>query len=240
MSRYTLHTYLATGTYPKINAKALPNILRENRACFVTLKKRQTGLRGCIGLFETDQPLFKNVMERSVYAALHDPRFRPLAMDELKNLKIEISVLTVPQKLNVETPEALLHQLRPKIDGVIIQTPYGSSTYLPQVWEQLPHTVSFLSHLCEKQGAPADFWRTNFSSIRVSTYQAIHFEEADFGTLAVGKTGAMVGKKGALVLGQVPLEDGKGGCIPGPRHEGEALPPGTILSSTSDISVETP
>jgi AMMECR1 domain-containing protein len=67
--------------------------------------------------------------------------------------------------------------LRPGIDGVILTTTYGSSTYLPQVWEQIPDPELFLTELCRKHGAPGDCWRTD-DLVRVEVYQVHHFEEA--------------------------------------------------------------
>ena len=125
--------------------------------------------------------LYQNVMNRAVTAATRDPRFPKVTLDELKNIKIEISVLTEPKQLNFSSPDDLLSKLQPLIHGVILQTPYGSSTYLPQVWEQLPDKQEFLSRLCQKHGAPYHLWKTDHKKIKISTYQAIVFGEEKFG-----------------------------------------------------------
>ncbi len=97
----------------------------------------------------------------------------------MKDIEIEISVLTLPQKLDYSTPEELLNKLKPKIDGVILITKYGNSTYLPQVWEQIPDKKMFLSYLCRKHGAPMDAWK--LPDTQVYVYHAIHFSEGEFG-----------------------------------------------------------
>ncbi|MEA3328446.1 MAG: AmmeMemoRadiSam system protein A [Candidatus Omnitrophota bacterium] len=177
LARRTISSYLKDGAMLKIEKKEVPEDLREKRACFVTLTKKQGGLRGCMGLFGARTELYKNVMDRAVAAAVRDPRFPCLACDELKKVRIEISVLTPPEELSFETPEDLLGKLRPGKDGVVIYTRYGASTYLPQVWEQIPDKEMFLSHLCSKQGAPSDYWRTNYKDVRIEIYQAIVFGE---------------------------------------------------------------
>jgi hypothetical protein len=120
-------------------------------------------------------------------------------------------------------------------DGVIIETRYGSSTYLPQVWEQLPDKEVFLSELCRKHGAPADTWKKDYKNIKVFTYQAVVFGEEIYGRIVVGKNGAVVGKGGAVLFGSVvPLKEGYtyGGYKVG---EGVELAPGAIVMPESDI-----
>ncbi len=129
-------------------------------------------------------------------------------------------------------------KLRPLKDGVIITTKYGSSTYLPQVWEQLPDKKDFLSNLCHKHGAPSDYWETDWKNMTVQTYEAIVFGEEVYGRRVVGKNGAIVGEKGAYLLGAVkPLKEGLyyGGYK---ANKGTKLMPGAIVTSDSDIIEE--
>lgn len=120
-------------------------IFSEKRGVFVTLNnKSDHNLRGCIGLIEPIQPLAKGIIEMAESAAFHDPRFTPLAKEELNQIKIEISVLTPPEKISDPLKEIELGH-----HGVIIkQGPY-SGVYLPQVatdtnWD----LATFLSSLC--------------------------------------------------------------------------------------------
>lgn len=181
LARQTLERYLAGGSVPEVAPETVSEALRQKAPCFVTLHKKVTGLRGCIGLFERKSPLFENVISRAIAAAVYDPRFQRVAPEELKEIKIEISVLTKPEPLAFESPEDLLSKLRPMMDGVILETPYGSATFLPQVWEQLPDKETFLAHLCMKHGAPANAWKKDYRRVKVKTYQAIVFEEKHYG-----------------------------------------------------------
>jgi len=181
MARETLHKFLKNGSIPTFKGQTLSKPLQKKRACFVTLTKKDFGLRGCIGVFERTRPLYENVIDRAIAAATKDPRFPRVTYDELKNIKIEISVLTVPKSLIFQSPEDLLAKLRPLKDGVILKTRYGSSTFLPQVWEQLPDREIFLSRLSQKHGAPKNIWKTDFKNISVLTYQAIVFGEEHYG-----------------------------------------------------------
>lgn len=181
LARETLQLHLKNKEGPEINPDELSDNLKENRPCFVTLMKRDYGLRGCIGMFEFSSPLYKNIISRSIAAALSDYRFPSVSYEELKDIKIEISILTEPKELKFKDPEDLLNKLRPKKDGVILYTPYGTSTYLPQVWEQLPEKEAFLSNLCRKGGAHPDYWKTSYKNLKVEIYHAIHFEEETYG-----------------------------------------------------------
>ncbi len=150
----------------------MPEILKDNRGCFVTLTSKGD-LRGCIGYIEPIKPLYLAVMENAENAALKDPRFPPVTVNELSGIKVEVSVLTKPQPLEFSTPDELLKKLVPGVHGVILRKGFYQSTYLPQVWEQLPDKLKFLEQLSLKAGMPRDGWKT--SEVRV--YTAEHFSE---------------------------------------------------------------
>ena len=158
---------------PRPDAGNPPAITRENAGCFVTLTMRGE-LRGCIGYIEGIKPLYEAVMDNAKNAALDDPRFSPVTPGELKDIKVEVSVLTKPAPLEYKGPQDLLDKLVPGRDGVILQQGYHQSTFLPQVWDQLPDKVQFLEHLSVKGGMPADGWKT----ANVKRYRAIHFDES--------------------------------------------------------------
>lgn len=148
--------------------------LREKRGCFVTLHKKGA-LRGCIGTIEPITPLIDCVEENSLNAAFRDPRFPPLATEELPDVDIEISVLTVPERLDYIDGEDLKKKLKPGIHGVILSRGTQRATFLPQVWEQLPDKEVFLDHLCQKGGMSKKFWMDKETI--VSVYEAEHFSE---------------------------------------------------------------
>lgn len=130
--------------------------LRSPGASFVTLTQRGC-LRGCIGSLEAHRALYLDVQANAVAAALRDPRFPPLPADELHFTRVEVSLLSATEPLAFESEADALAQLRPGVDGILLE--YGSlrSTFLPQVWEQLPGPQDFMSQLKRKAGLPGDF-----------------------------------------------------------------------------------
>ena len=124
----------------------------------------------------------------------------------------------------------------PLKDGVILKTPYGASTFLPQVWEQLPDKEEFLAHLCRKHGAPGDAWRRDYKNVAVSTYEAVVFSEEVFGRRVVGRHGATVGDKGAAVLGSTDFTANGFQRGATPVAAGTKLTPGTIVAPDADVT----
>ncbi len=161
-----------------VDPQGLPPELRYDAACFVTLTEDGV-LRGCmLDSFTAHEPLYANVLRNVILAARDDPRFAPVARDEVPTIRIELSVLSAPTPLSFRDPQDLLRRLTPGQDGVILKTRWGFSTYLPQIWETFPDPASFLSHLCEKQGVPADTWKTD-PTITVEIYRVTHFSEEE-------------------------------------------------------------
>jgi hypothetical protein len=147
--------------------------LDEPGATFVTLR-RHGDLRGCIGSLEADRALRVDVARNARAAALHDPRFEPLAEIELEGLSIEVSLLSPPQALDFRDEHDLLRQLAEAREGVVLEAGRCRSTFLPQVWEQLPDARDFLRHLKAKAGLAPDHWATD---IRVSRYSVEKWSE---------------------------------------------------------------
>lgn len=142
-------------------------------ASFVTLT-RQGSLRGCIGTLQAHRPLRLDVEANAVAAALNDPRFMPLRQEELAGIQVEVSVLSTPETLEFDSEANALARLRPGLDGIVLE--YGSrrSTFLPQVWEQLPQPADFLFQLKRKAGLPGDFWH---DGLRLQRYSVAKFQE---------------------------------------------------------------
>ncbi len=236
LARQTVLWHLKYDVLPQPPESGLNARLQQKLGCFVTLEHKSKGLRGCIGIFERSKPLYQNVISR-VVAAAHDFRFQqnPVTYPELKDIYIEISVLTEPQNLLFTSPEDLLAKLRPGTDGVIITTRYGTSTFLPQVWEHFSKKEDFLGHLCEKHGAPMRTWNTEYQNVKIQTYQALVFREDNNERMVVGPMGAVVGRQGATRLGFVDptAETDQGSKVP--LKEGVRLEPGVIVTWDSDI-----
>lgn len=174
LARQTIQRAVSGEEFPVIQETDLTPALRAPGASFVTLTKHGD-LRGCIGALEAYQPLAYDVREHAAAAALEDYRFTPVKPDEVSSIQIEISRLTPPQKIDYDSPEKLPGFIRPGIDGVILRDNYRRATFLPQVWEKLPEPEQFLSHLCQKMGAPSDLWKRKL--LQVWVYQVEEFHE---------------------------------------------------------------
>jgi hypothetical protein len=135
-----------------------PEWLLAPGASFVTLKEGRA-LRGCIGSLEARRPLNDDVRANAVSAALQDPRFPPVDAMELEQMSIEVSVLSPSSPLAVDGFAGAYDAIRPRIDGVILKVgTRHKATFLPQVWEELPHPADFLRHLWLKAGVEPGVW----------------------------------------------------------------------------------
>ena len=143
-----------------------PPPLRENRATFVTLHL-DGRLRGCIGTLEAHRPLVTDVAHNAYAAAFQDPRFQPVSESEHQRLDLEISVLSPATAMQFDSEADLLRQLRPGVDGLILEDAGHRGTFLPAVWEQLPKPEAFLRQLKQKAGLPPEHWSPG---VKVSRY----------------------------------------------------------------------
>ena len=150
--------------------------LSEPRGCFVTLTE-QGALRGCIGNLAASGSLMEAVAANARSAALRDPRFRPVAAEEVPAIKIEVSVLSEPRQLFYSSPDDLLRKLVPGADGVVFRLGNRGATYLPQVWGQIPDKREFMDSLAEKAGCEAADWRSPNAAIFV--YEVESFKEPE-------------------------------------------------------------
>ena len=158
----------------EVSKKPFSEAVFKKQGCFVTLEKKHQ-LRGCIGHIAPQTSIIDCVLQCTASAALRDRRFKPVTKDELKDIDIEISVLTTPKAVPVKGPKALLEFLVPKKHGVILRQGQNSSTYLPQVWNQLPEKTQFLGRLCMKAGLDANCWQA--PKTQIFTYKSILFKE---------------------------------------------------------------
>ncbi len=134
-----------------------PGWLDEPGATFVTLT-RDGRLRGCIGSVQAFRRLGDDVMRNACSAAFSDPRFPPLPVHEIPNVRIEVSLLSTTEPIPAPSRDELLAHLVPGVDGLILAWHGHRGTFLPQVWEQLPDPHDFVEHLLHKAGLPVVFW----------------------------------------------------------------------------------
>lgn len=174
LARQALEMGVRGDKLPPLDLESMPARLREDGASFVTLTIGGN-LRGCIGALEPSMSLAQDVREHAVAAALQDYRFPNVGPDELSQIEIEVSRLTIPVPLEYTTPEDLMSKLRPGIDGVFLRDGVRRATFLPQVWEKIPDPAEFLDNLCYKMGAEADLWRKKH--LDVSIYRVEEFHE---------------------------------------------------------------
>lgn len=125
--------------------------LASRGATFVTLRA-EGELRGCIGSVRAQRALGDDIVINAIAAATRDPRFLPVGVYELNDIRVEVSLLSEPQFLDFAGEDDLLGQLRPGIDGLMLFGGCRSATFLPQVWEQLPDPRDFLDALLRKGG----------------------------------------------------------------------------------------
>jgi AmmeMemoRadiSam system protein A len=142
--------------------------LREPGASFVSLHRADATLRGCIGTLEALRPIAQDVAENAFAAAFRDPRFAPVAREELDELHLSISLLGPHEPIPADSPEALAATLRPGHDGLVLQQGARRATFLPAVWRSLADPLAFVHALEQKAGITS--WRTPVEAWRYETF----------------------------------------------------------------------
>jgi AmmeMemoRadiSam system protein A len=169
LARESLQATLGRGV---VHPRAEP-WLQEPGATFVTLRE-DGDLRGCVGSIRAYRPLGEDVVANARAAALYDSRFPPVVPAELPRISLEVSLLSPPAPLPAATEAEAIARLRPGVDGVILEDGPARSTFLPQVWEQLPEPRRFLAYLKQKAGLRPDAWSP---TLRLWTYTVAKWEE---------------------------------------------------------------
>lgn len=137
------------------------SVLKEKRGAFVSLHRRGM-LRGCIGCIEGRKPLLGTIEEMARAAAFNDPRFPPLSAEELKDLDIEISVLTPLKQISD------INEIEIGVHGLFIERQHCCGLLLPQVatewgWDR----IRFLEESCRKAGLPSNSWKEKGTKIYI-------------------------------------------------------------------------
>ena len=131
----------------------------QNRGAFVTLHTfPNLELRGCIGIPEPVMPL-KNALASAAKSATKDPRFNKLDVNEIDKIVIEVTILTRPEIIVVNSPKEYKNQVKIGRDGLIVEQGFFKGLLLPQVpVEQNWDLEEFLSNTCMKAGLLPDAW----------------------------------------------------------------------------------
>ncbi len=168
VARRSIRHGLERGGPLPVDPNDFPPELTVVRATFVTLEKAGA-LRGCIGSLTAVRPLVEDIAHNAYSAAFKDPRFAPVDQSELEALEIHLSILSPPEPMQVASEGDLIAQLRPGIDGLIIEDDGRRATFLPSVWQSLPQPELFLRHLKQKAGLAPDHWSERFKAYRYTT-----------------------------------------------------------------------
>ena len=152
--------------------RAYPD-LAQPYATFVTLTLHGK-LRGCIGSLIAHRPLIEDLISNATSAAFRDPRFSPLTPEEFLEIRIEVSLLTPPKRVEYASKEELKRVIHPLVDGVILRLGNQQATFLPQVWEELTDFDDFFAHLGLKAGIGHDPLSHH---PEIYSYQVQKFEE---------------------------------------------------------------
>ncbi len=166
----------------KIKPDSLPKVFGENRGVFVTLNKtpeliqgtKRKELRGCIGRPYPILPLGEAIILSAINAARSDPRFHPVKPEEVDELVIEVTVLTIPRRINAK-PKDIPGKIVIGKDGLIVATNRCSGLLLPQVAvEHGFDCTEFLCQTCMKAGLMPDAW---LNGAEVYSFEGQIFEE---------------------------------------------------------------
>jgi AmmeMemoRadiSam system protein A len=169
LARMTLAAYLADQTIPDYHTSR--GALLERKGAFVSLHRGEE-LRGCIGQLYPDRELYKIVQHCVLSAALEDARFLPVKHEELKDLTIEISVLTPFRRVRdfdeIEVGKHGLYIVQGRFRGLLL--PQVATQYC---WDR----TTFLAQTCRKSGLPESAWRD--SRTMIHSFEAEVFSESD-------------------------------------------------------------
>jgi AmmeMemoRadiSam system protein A len=150
------------------DARDLPADLLRVQASFVTLTI-DSQLRGCCGALEPRQLLATDVWHNAQASAFRDPRFEPLQLEEWRDADLEVAVLSPLTRMPSRSEPALLGELRPGVDGLVIAWRGARATFLPKVWQTISDPREFLRHLKSKAGWRGDFWAPDIEAWRYET-----------------------------------------------------------------------
>jgi len=168
LARRQISEYLATGTFLPVPLSANPRF-NLPAAVFVTLRRRDGKLRGCVGSLEARESLAESVARNAVASAVADKRFPPLSAQELPEVRLSIDLLSRPAAVRGSS------EIRPG-DGVILERDGRVGVFLPQVWETLSDKQRFLEELCsQKAELPRECYKEPRTRLKVFT--ADYFEE---------------------------------------------------------------
>ncbi len=173
IARRAIENNLGIGEPFNIDTFNFP-ILKEQCGAFVTLTKHGQ-LRGCIGYILSNDFLYETIHDAAIQASSRDPRFPAVSKNELKDIKLEISLLSVPFKMNS------YDDIIVGTHGLIISEQRHRGLLLPQV--PIEHNMDkdeYLTSLCLKAGLNPVLWKQKTLNIEMFTATVFNEEEMGF------------------------------------------------------------
>ncbi|MHA1994419.1 MAG: TIGR00296 family protein [Candidatus Hodarchaeales archaeon] len=181
LARRTIDTYLKNKTKIK-PPKDAPADLMDQSGVFVTLHRIDQGdepvLRGCIGRIQSPgSTLLQSTIDSAIDAIIHDYRFPNVTLSELDKITVEVTILTVPEKITVEDPKEYFNIIKIGRHGLIAErNSIQRGLLLPQVPVQQGWNVQkYLNYVCQKAGLPSDAWQDLDTTI--SSFEGFIFSE---------------------------------------------------------------
>lgn len=160
IAREAITNFLESGI--KINPIDIPPKFKEKFGVFVTLNKKindKHELRGCIGYPQPIMNLIEATIDSAISAATRDPRFVSVSLEEMEQISVDISVLSLPELIKVKDPREYPKNIEVGKNGLIVERGQFKGLLLPQVpvewgWDE----EEFLSNCCMKAGLQPDLW----------------------------------------------------------------------------------
>jgi AmmeMemoRadiSam system protein A len=179
IARQSLEFFLRKNVIFHPDLSVLPAELAALGSSFVTITNRGR-LRGCMGNTEARYALATDIARNAVSAASRDYRFSSVKLEELIDVRLEVTILTIPVALPYRDYNDLLGKLEPGVHGVILTSGKHKGLLLPQVWDRLPEADRFLDMIALKAGIPAKDLRDSPPSVDVHTFLANHYSELGY------------------------------------------------------------
>jgi uncharacterized protein len=165
LAREAIRFHIEHDASMPVDEADFPPELRTHRATFVTLHLAGEFV-GCIGTIQPRESIVASVARNARAAAFEDPRSPGVRPRDVDRLEVHISLLSPLEPVHFSSEADLISQLRPGVDGLVLEERFHRGTFLPSVWESLPEPETFLNHLKMKAGLPSDYWSPGISAYR--------------------------------------------------------------------------
>lgn len=158
----------------RLEVSSMPSWAQERRATFVTVYLGGA-LNGCIGSLDARRPVAADIAHNAHRAAFSDPRFPPITAETLDEVTVHLAILGALEPLVADDEADLIAQVRPGIDGIVLEDGRRRGTFLPAVWKKLPEPTQFLHFLKQKAGFQPDEWP---ETMKIYRFEVEEFDRA--------------------------------------------------------------